>query len=328
MRKDALAEYFNVLDSIDNAYYAVLEASAALEAEEASLEAAVLGLSIAEIRQQSGMISAGDYLKALADRETRENSRNQARRSLALNMSKLKTLLGFAETDETIELEQVDFNIYEETLNHLSNISESQENVLFDELWNIFVSANPTLAKAVLNNQRAEYNFTSSKRDYAPTISASVFSTGLNYSVPGGFDSTSSGGISVRGSIPLDFWVLKNRVEKNKIARDSALLDFTNTEISLKTELETALLNIFSQAGSVLSSKRSLEHTEKLFEFELERYRLSQGSVSDLSDASSLLINSRNSHIKARYGFLQSLSRLRSLCALESEQNLLNYAVP
>ena len=37
LRKDALAEYFNVLDSVDNAYYAILEGLAALEAEESRL---------------------------------------------------------------------------------------------------------------------------------------------------------------------------------------------------------------------------------------------------------------------------------------------------
>lgn len=324
VRQDALSEYFNVLDSADNAYYAVLEASAALEAEEAALEVANLALSIAEIRQQSGMISAGDYLKALADRETQENSRNQARRNLALNMSKLKTLLGFDESDKNIELEQVDFTFYESTLLSLSLVSENQEDVLFDKLWNIFVSANPSLAKAVLNKQRAEHNFTLSKRDYVPTVSASVFSTDLNYSAQDGFGSSGSGGVFIAGNIPLDFWVLKNKIEKNKIALDSSFLDYENTEASLKTELQTSLLNIFSQAGSVLSSKRSLEYTEKHFEFVLERYRLSQASVSELSDASSLLISSRNSHIRARYGFLQSLSRLRSLCALEDEEEFMN----
>ena len=37
-RKDALAEYFNVIDSADRAYYAVLEAAASLEASESALQ--------------------------------------------------------------------------------------------------------------------------------------------------------------------------------------------------------------------------------------------------------------------------------------------------
>jgi outer membrane protein TolC len=321
VRKDALAEYFNVLDSIDNAFYAALEAVATLEAEESSLQNAIIALSIAEIRQTSGMINQGDYLKALADKETRENSRNQARRNLALCMAKVRTLTGFT---GNFELEQIDFSAYEDVLSHLSGISDEDADTLYGEIWEILVSSNPSLAKAALNTQRAEKNLTLTKRDYAPTVSATIFSTGLNYTTAGGFNSTSQGGVTIRGNIPLDFWVLNNRIEKSKIANESAAIDYANTQSSLETELHTALLNIFAQAGTVFSSRRSLEYTEKHFEYVMERFRLSQSSVSDLSEASSLLINSRNSHIRASYGFLQSLSRLRSLGAIDDEEKLIN----
>ena len=321
VRKDALGEYFNVLDSADNAYYAALEAYATLEAEESSLQAAVLALSIAQIRRESGMINQGDYLKALADSEARENSRNQARRNLSLNIAKLKALIG---VNGHFELEQIDFSAYEEVLLRLSGLSDEQADALFANFWDILVAANPSLAKAALNNERAERNLSIARRDYAPTITVTVFSTGLNYSTANGFNPTSQGGVTLRGNIPVDFWVLNNRVERSRIALDSARLDYTSTESSLEMELQTALLNALSQAGTVLSSRRSLEYAGEHFEYMMERYRLLQCSVSELSEASTLLISSRNSHIRASYAFLQSLSRLRSLCALDDEERLID----
>jgi outer membrane protein TolC len=101
-------------------------------------------------------------------------------------------------------------------------------------------------------------------------------------------------------------------------------MDLISTQISMETDLWTALLNTFAQAGSVLSTRRSLEYAQRRFDYVMELYRLSQSSVSELSEASSLLISARNSHIRARYGFLQSLSKLRSLCALDDEERLLN----
>ena len=320
VRKDALAEYFSVIDSADNAYYAVLEAAATLEAEESSLQTAVMSLSIAEIRQSSGMINQGDYLKALAERESRANSLNQARRSLSLSMAKLKTLTGLS---GTVELAQIDFGAYEDVLLRLSGISDEEADALFDELWKLFVSSNPSLAKAALNSKRAEKNLSLARRDFSPTVSATIFSTNMNYSNVKGFESSAAGGFSIRGSIPVDFWVMSNRIEKSKIARDSAALDYISAESSLETELQTALLNTFAQAGSVLSSRRSLQYTEKHLEYVMERYRLSQSSVSDLGEASSLFITSRNNLIRATYGFLQSLSKLRSLGALDDEDKLL-----
>jgi len=320
VRIEAMAEYFNVLDSIDNAYYAVLEASATLEAEEFSLQSAIAGLAIAEIRHANGMINHGDFLRSMADKESRENSRNQARRSLSLNMTRLKSLAGFT---ETVELEQINFDAYENLIQLLAGISDENADLLYNRLWKEFAASNPTLARAALNSQRAEKNLTLARRDYSPVISATVFSGGINYSAPNNFSFPSSGGVTIRGSIPIDFWVMNNRIERSRIARDSTALDYISAEVNLETELQSLLLNIFAYAESVLSSRRSLEYTEKHYEYVMERYRLSQSSVSDLNEASIMLINNRNSHIKSRYGFLQCLSRLRSFGAINDEEKLI-----
>jgi outer membrane protein len=316
-KRDALAEYFNVLDSADNAYYAVLEAEATLEAVESSLQTAIASLSIAEIRQASGMINQGDYLKALAEKETRESARNQARRNLALSVTKLKSIIGLNALPQP---EQIDFSSYDTLIIYLGNISDEEEDILYGEFRDLFFAANPSLAKAGIANMRAEKNLDLAKRGYSPSLSAS-FSTGLNYTPESGIE-RSGGRLSLSASIPIDVWVISNNVEKSRIARDSAALDYISAESQLETEMQSSLLNTFAEAGSVLSSRRSLEYAEKHFEYVMERYRLSQASVSDLGDASALLITSRNNLIKAQYGFLQSLSKLRSLGAIDDEEKL------
>jgi len=320
VRKEALAEYFSVLDAADNAYYAALEAAATLEAEEASLQAALAGLAIAEIRQTGGMINRGDFLKALADKEARVNARDQARRAVSLNRMKLKALTGI---ETGVALEQVNFDAYESLISAMAGISDEDAGALYDRFWKFLVQANPSLARAALNSRKAEKNLSIAKRDYFPTISATLFSSGINYSVSQGFTYSPGGGLTIRGSIPIDFWVMDNKIEKSRIARDMSALDYKSAESSLETELQSALLNAFAYAGTVLNSRLSLEYTEKHFEYVNERYRLSQSSVSDLNEAATLLINSRNSLIKARYGFLQSLSKLRSLGAIDDEQKLM-----
>jgi len=322
IRKDALGEYFNVLDTIDNAYYAVLEAMAVLEAEESSLQASKLSFEIAEIRAENGMINQGDFLRALADKEVRENSFNQAQRNLNLNLTRFRNLLG---VNVNVFPQSINFEVYDEVLLHLSRISNEETNELYNKFWNILTSSNPSIARASLNNQRAELNLTSIARDYSPVISASISSSVLNYSFLNGFEpATGRGSISLTGTIPLDFWVLANRVERSRNTRDSTAIDYINTEKSLEMELLNALSNLLTQAGSVLSSRRSLEYTTRHYEFVSERYRLSLSSVSDLNEATTLYINSRNNLNRVSYGFLQSLSRLRSLCALDDEDRLID----
>jgi len=317
-RKDALAEYFNVLDSADNAYYAVLEAMAVLDAEESSLQTALTSLSIAEVRQANGMINQGDYLKAMVDKEARENSRNQARRNLTLNVMKLKAITGLTDLPE---LEQIDFSGYGNLISRLGSISDNEADLLYGELWKTIASSNPSLAKSALSSQRAETNLSMAKNAYLPTLSASL-SAGLNYSIKDGIG-LSGGKLSINLNVPVDYWVIANNVEKSKISRDSAALDYKSAEVNLGTDLQSALINVFTYAGSVSNTTLSLSYTEKHFEYVMERYRLSQSSITELNEASTLLINSRNNLSKARSGFLQSLSKLRSLGAFQDEEKLL-----
>jgi outer membrane protein len=319
-RKDALTEIFNVLDSADNAYYAVLEAAAALEAEESSLSSSVTSLAIAETRFSGGMIHSGDYLKALAEKESRENSRNQSRRNLSLAVIKLKTLTGI---DHITTVEPIQFAAYENLINRLGTISDSEVEALYGHLLDLLMPGNPTLARSRLAMERSKINLKQSKTSYLPSLGASV-SAGLNYSPANGFDMSGEGRVSFSASIPIDFWVLNNNIAKSKIALDSTALDCLNTEIQTETDIYSALLNLLTYSGSYLSSRRSLEYAERHFEYIAERYRLNQSSISEYIDASTSLINSRNSHIRASYSFLQGFSRLRSLGAIDDDERLIS----
>jgi outer membrane protein len=266
------------------------------------------------------MINQGDYLRALAEKESRENSRNQSRRNLSLNITRLRAITGLGSIGG---LEQIQFTQYEGLIEHLGTISDGDADLLYGQFWKLLAAGNPSLSKAGLNRERSERNLSMAKTAYSPTLGAS-FSTGLNYTLDHGFE-RSGGRVSLSASIPIDYWVIANNVEKSRIARDSAALDYMTTEINLETELYSSLLNIYAYAGSYLSTRRSLEYAERHFEHVAERYRLSQSSVSDYGDASTLLLNSRNNHIRAQYGFLQSLSKLRSLSAINDEGILINY---
>jgi len=321
IRNNALAEYFKVLDTVDRAYYAVLEAAAAYESTLSSLEGTNMALSYAEVRFQNGIIDQNQYRTALLQKERDENNRSQRQRALALNMTALRELIGVT---GAIELEPVSFDEYEDVLKRLAVISNEEADILFDDLWSLLVSSNPSITNAALNSRRAELNYSSIARDYAPTINLSLSSNLFSYSPAGGFTGPSgSGSVSIRGTIPLDFWVLSNKIERERISRDSTLNEYGNTQKSLESELISALYNIFSQAGSVLYLRRSLEINESSYASVFERYRLSQSSVRDLMDESTRLIESQNSLNSASFTFLRNLSTLRTLCALDDEEKLI-----
>jgi outer membrane protein len=321
--KTTLTGYYTVLDSIDNAYYAVLEATANLNAAETSLQTAIFSLSMAEIRQEGGIINLGDYLSALAAKESSENTRNQARRNLTIRMATFRSLTGIT---EAVELEEINFSPYEDLIRYLAGISDDAFYTLYSESFSILVAVNPSLANSASAIQNAEMDLSLARRNFFPTIriSAGINNIGFGYTTANGFNTTDpNGSISISGSIPLDFWVLNDQLEQRKIAVSTAAINYANAINSLETNLQSSLFDILTQAESVLSSRRSLEISERSFEYATERYRVGQSSVKDFGDASSQIINSRNNYTRAYYGFLRSLSSLRSLLAVDDEERLI-----
>ena len=318
-RQDALAEYYAVLSAVDSAYYAVMEAAAALEAAESSLETANLSLSMAEIRHSSGMISDAVYLQALSEKAARESSRIRSRGDLAMAKLRFKDLLGI---DEVPDLEPLDLDSVEELISILSDLDDTDFDRLFVSFWKQVQTNNPSMVKAAMNNERSERNLNLTNRDYSPTLSAS-FSTGLNYTINNGLE-PSGGRLSLSASIPIEFWKTANSVDKQKIAREQASLDFLGAVGSLDMNLRTALLELISQASQIVSSRPALEYSQKSFEYVLELYRLSRNSLKELYDAETLVRNSRDQLNRSQYAFLNGLSKIRSMGAFDSEEEIIS----
>jgi outer membrane protein TolC len=319
-RQEALAAYFSVLDAADKAYYRVLETQASLDLANLSLENSAMALSIAEIRRESGMLNITDLLQAQADYESRKTSVNQAKGNLSLALASLKSITKLSELPN---LQTIDFANYNSLIEKLSQFSDEAMNNLFAELRKVLSAKNPDYSIAALSLQSAEQNLNLASKDYYPSVSASV-STGLGYTYKNGFDLSDSR-VTLSASIPLDFWATANSVQKEKIAQQRSLLGYEDTQTQFDIDVQTGILNCITQAGTVISSQKTLEYTEKNYESVLELYRLSQKSVSELATASTSLSSTRNQLINAQYSFLSCLSVIRSLGAFESDQDVIDF---
>ncbi|MDR0636060.1 MAG: TolC family protein [Treponema sp.] len=325
-RIQALEAYFSALNDADNAYYAVLQAQAALAAAELSLKNADLSLAIAEVRLETGIISAGDYLKALLEKETQQNSRNQARRDLSLKQTQFQNIIGRAGVQE---LEPVNFDAYENVLQTLASLSDADIDTLYTAIWKSVESSNPALSRSALSYQQAGKNLESAQSKYLPTVTATASaSAGLNW-VPSSesFTTSTSGSVSLNVSIPLDVWVTANSVAQQKNNLSSANLSYEASRESTAISLMSALYTAVQQASAVLSSRRSYELSQQNYDYTMERYKLSQSSTADLTNASLTLTTSYNALNNAQFNFLKSLSAIRSLGAFEEESVIIDMAL-
>jgi outer membrane protein TolC len=283
------------------------------------METAALALSMAELRLESGMISQGDYLKAMADRGQKETAWNRALKDLAANRAHLKNITGLGEMPE---LAGIDFSVYTDMILFLSTLPEKKIELLTDTFSRAAQKNNPGLLKTSLQLQIAERNVGLAKKDYLPSLNAGI-STGINYSAAGGL-SNSGGSISINGSIPLDYWVIGTAVEKKRIAQTEAALNYRDAENTLAMDIQTALLDLIASTLTVQSARRADEYSQRNYEYNLELYKLSQASVFVLSDAAALAGDSHTQRIAAEYGFLNGLSKLRSLGAFDSQDEVIN----
>ncbi|MCL2480307.1 MAG: TolC family protein [Spirochaetaceae bacterium] len=321
-RKEALQEYFRVLDSADAAYYGVLESQASLDAANSLLEVSMLGLAIAEIRHESGVISIGDYLQAVAENESKKTNQSLAKRDLALSIAKLKSITGLKEIPG---LEAIDFETYENAIQKLSKLTDNEVDKINSTFWETIYVNNPLLAKSSLSSKKADRAVDLATKDYFPHINLGV-STGLTYNNIYGSD-TLPGKLSISGSIPLNLWVTRNNIQNKKIAQEQASLDYRETELSLDIEIQSGILNCIAQASSVISSRKALEYSQKQLENKMELYRLSSASISELSDAVAMVSLNQNQLIRAQYSFLLYLSFIRSLGVFESEQQVIELMI-
>ncbi|MCL2791961.1 MAG: TolC family protein [Spirochaetaceae bacterium] len=317
-RKEALQRYFMVLDSADAAYYGVLEAHAALEAANSLLDVSQLTLTIAKIRHESGVISIGDYLRAVAENESRKTNQNLARRDLLLSIARLRSITGLRGNPV---LQPINFDYYEHIIQKLSELSYNEiDNMISVFLETIYMNS-PLLARSALASRRADRAVSLATRNYLPNINLGI-STGLTYNNIHGREN-SPGRLTISGSIPLDFWVIRNNVNNTQIAHRQAILDHMETELALDIEIQSGILNCIAQASSVISSRKAWEYAKKQLENTMELYRLASASTSELSDAIALVSSNKNHLIRARYSFLMSLSVIRSLGTFDSEQAVL-----
>jgi outer membrane protein TolC len=300
-----------------------LQAEDALSTAKTSLATSDLMLQAAEVRSASGMMSPVDYLQAQSNRESRAVSVLGAEQELTLSRVRLFKLLKIKAPAAAFELAPVEYADWEALLKKIANFGAGDISALTERLRKAVLAENPSYAKSVLTNRRSELSLSSAKAAYFPTVSAGV-DLGLNYGYSrGALDGSITSAVSISATIPLDYWVISNNIEKQKLSALSSGIDFENANEDLEIEIQSTVLKLISQAASTLSARRADEYAERHFEQVAELFSQGRSSVSDFSDAAASRSTSANSLSRSLYGFLSAMSSIRTLAALDDTSKLL-----
>jgi outer membrane protein len=315
-RLAAKTAVFTALQEADTAYYGVLAAQDGVSAAQGDWDAAQESLLLAQTKLETGSLTPSALLKAQADVASASAGLDQAQRTLKTAQAKLASLLG---TRDPIELKPIDLSLYQGLIEKLSSLKDPSIETLIFLLDQAGEQNNGDLASQVLTVQQAELDMQSAKSAYWPSISAS-WSDSLNFASS---TTTTSGSLQLTATLPLDLWNVSAETGKKKSAQASAALDLAEQRRTLLLNIRSAVYTWLSSARSILSSKTALEYAQSNYEAVLESYKLSLASATDLSTAAQLVSTNRCAYNRAHYDFLQSITDLKTLTALDTEGKLL-----
>jgi len=315
-RENLRAERISIIDSVDTAFFAVLEDKASLDAAQSDLDAAKLRLEIAQVKAEAGALARSDLLQTESEIASCQATLNTAKKTLSSAKAKLASLTGLPPS--TI-LVPADFTAYDRLIGKLGTMDDTGLEDLVASVVSIARTRSPDLAVYSLTASQARQSLSAAKSACLPSVSASAAG---NLSAGSGSRST-SGCLTLAASMDLDFWTLKNAIDQARTTLEQADLDTAAQGESLKLNIEQAVYSWISSALAIAPSATAFEYAKTNYQNVLEKFKLSSATSSDLSTAQALVSTDETALISARYAFLTSLSTLRGLAGLEDEAEII-----
>ena len=315
-RASARVAYFAAIESADDAYYAVLKAADALNAAMSDLTDSEASLALAKGKFEAGLTVKADLLKAESEESARNITVSQARSALRAAKMTLASITGLS---YGAPLKEIDFASYSDLMSRLSGMDEAALEKLASTLVAQATKSNPSIAVASFASSEAELGVKAAKAAYLPSISATMSN---KLSLAGSAAPDFAGSISVAASVPLDIWNTGSAVQAKLLSAESAAEDATEAKRALELEIRSELYTWVTEAESVFSAQKALDYAESNYESVLELYKLSSASALDLSNAATLVSSDRQALNLARYGFLMSISSLRTYAGVETDAEL------
>jgi outer membrane protein TolC len=82
-------------------------------------------------------------------------------------------------------------------------------------------------------------------------------------------------------------------------------------ELQVRLDVETAILNIGSSAQRVEATGKAIDQAEESLRIEREKYNLGRGSITDVLDAQSALLDSQTNYYRALADYSTASAQLK-----------------
>jgi outer membrane protein TolC len=104
---------------------------------------------------------------------------------------------------------------------------------------------------------------------------------------------------------------IEARVRQERARLLAAQERLRRLELQVQLDVETAVLNIGSAAQRVVATEKAIEQAEESLRIEREKYDLGRGSITDVLDAQSALLDSQTNYFRAVADHSTALAQLK-----------------
>jgi outer membrane protein len=116
---------------------------------------------------------------------------------------------------------------------------------------------------------------------------------------PGVSPSLAVGNIGVTTEVPIiDGGKISAQIAEQETKLVSAQQNLRKLELQIRLDVETALLNVSSAQQRVQATRKAIEQAKESFRIETERYDLGKGSITDVLDAQSAMLEAETNYYR------------------------------
>jgi outer membrane protein TolC len=283
-------------------YYTMVSGARRLANAQQSEREAEQFLNITQRQERGGEVAHFDTLKAEIQLVQRQRDVQEAQ--LALNKSRI----GFS---------VLLFPDFRQDFTVIDDLETSPALPAFPEIQALAVENNPDIRAAAAAAEQQGFEMKSAQAALLPSLSFDYFyGIGANqFAVHNREGLTNLGSVAqAQLTIPIWSWgAAKSKVRQAELRLQQAKIELSLTQRQLLSSLHAFYLEANGALSQVASLRRSMDLSAESLRLTLLRYRAGEGSVLEVVDAQTTLVQARNTYNDGLVRYRLALSNLQTL---------------
>ena len=258
-------------------------------------------------RFEAGVSPIAPVYAQEADNGQRELDLIQAENQLAISKAELLAAMGLSpDMKAAFDEQSIPAEVQMETIQNFRNRFNSLEESVLSALK----KRNDFLA-AQLRINAAKSSVEASKSGYYPTIGASGGWSWFNSELKD-FDLFSRTFIGFSIDVPIfDAFRVQQQLENSRVQLQQNEIEFKRLEQTIRTQLQTGLLNLGAAEKQLDITERSLKSAELNYQSAKERFDVGTSSIIEFQTANTQFVTSKINRINAVYNYVDAQYQIR-----------------